>query len=351
MDDDSRDLDPCDPCDPLDSADAPPTALPPAAPERTLADARQAPPPRFPPDPLPPILRGSSINIIGGSPFAGKTPLMVWLIQQFTEGTVLGYPVPEGAVSEHVFLTIAGWLARTADWFTGLPVRAYSLSDDLAFNPHNLYSRRADRIEVLTEALTHHLKPKPGALVWVDPLTTFFNGSLLDPDACFVNAMRLRRIALLGQFTLIGTAVSSKQKISEHERQTTLLNRIAGSASFFGHMDTCLYLAPPSELDRTTHTLGLYPRKAPQQMFDLKQGEDGRFTYATPVEAHGLLRGAIPEPPGTITTGELQSLLCQPGGSISRMTLFRYLRQAVDAKVVRQVQRGVYQRSLVGYQP
>lgn len=316
----------------------------PAAGRPTLGDAKKAPPPTFPPDPLPPIFRGGSLNVIGGGAFAGKTPLIAWLVRQFSAGCVLSYPVPAGAVSEHVFITTGSWRQHTREWFGEAPVRAYSLSDDLAFDAKGLSRKKVDRHELFAQALDR-LRPHPHSVVWVDPLTTFFNGSLLDPDACFLNATYYRRVALEHQITLIGTAISSKQKISAFERHTTLLNKVSGSASFFGHMDTCLYLAPPEELERTTHTLGLYPRRgAPQQMFDLKQLPDGSFDYATPVEAHSLLRGAIPLAPDSITTTELQARLCPPGGSISRATLFRYLRQALDAKVIVQVGKGVYQR-------
>lgn len=327
--------------------DPPPVTLPPTEPPRTLQDARSAPPPRFPAAPLPPILRAASVNVIGGSPFAGKTPLMAWLIRQFTEGVVLGHPVPEGAVSEHVFLAGSGsWQDTISTWFTGLPVRGYALHDDLAFSADQLAKRKVDRLHVLEEILVH-LAPQPHALVWLDPLTMWFTGSLLEPDACYTSAFALRRLALQHQITLIGTAQGSKQKVNPQDRYVSLLGRIAGSSAVYGYLDTAFFLATPEECDRSCHTLGVYPRRAPQITVDLVQDpETGHFAYATQEQAETALHAAIAAPPDSTHVSELKSLLCRPTrpDGMDRATLYRHLRLLTERGVIRQVERGRYQK-------
>lgn len=323
-----------------------PIEIPPDPPTKTLADARHAPPPHFPPDPLPPIFTGGSVNLIGGAPYVGKTLLVAWLVRQFLEGTVLGYPVPAGAISEHVYIAGTGsWQKTHHKVFAGLAVRPYAIRDDLALDPGR-GRRRQDRLAAFEEALAH-VAPKPHAIVWVDPLTCFFSGSLLDPEVCHHSTEVVARLALKYQITLVGTTLAAKSKPNPQERYQSLVNRIASSAALYACMDTTLYLATPEECDRLVHTLGVYPRQARQQTYDLIQHpETGHFAYATSEQGETALHKAIPEAPASIHVSELQSLLCQPDASdsLSRPTLYRHLRLLTERGIIRQVERGRYQR-------
>jgi hypothetical protein len=174
-----------------------------------------------------------------------------------------------------------------------------------------------------------------------------FTGSLLDPDVCYTTAFALRRLALQHQITFIGTAQGSKQKLNPQDRYTSLLGRIAGSAAFYGYLDTAFFLATPEECDRTCHTLGVYPRRAAAQVYDIIQDrETGHFAYAIAEEAETALQRAIPAPPASVHVSELQGLLCPPGrpDGPSRPTLYRQLRLLCDRGVIKLVERGRYQR-------
>lgn len=312
--------------------------------ERPLEAALTADPPRFPPAPVPPILRGASVNVIGGSPFCGKTPLMALLVRQFLAGTVLGYPAPPSHVSEHCYLGAAGsWQDEKSQWFAGLPVRGYALRDDLAFSPSQL-RRRGERLQVLAWALDR-LAPLPQAVVWIDPLTAFYEGSILDPDVCYRCSHELHRVALQRQITIVGTAVSSKQKPDPKERYTHLLSRIAGSASFYSTLDTCLYLATPDECALTTYSLGVYPRLAEEQVISLiRDKKTGHFEPTIDMGRETALYEAIPYEPAEVTSGELEARFCQGADPVSRSTLYRWLRELVSRGVIQAVRRGVFQR-------
>ena len=311
--------------------------------ERPLSDAKRPIPASYPPDPLPPLLKGGTLNVLGGSPLTGKTPLIAWLIRQFLEGQVLGYPVPANAVSEHCFLSMDRSFAQTAaQWFTDLPVKVYAPHDDLAYDTDQV-ERKSHLVEIFEDCLDR-LNPAPNAVVWVDPLTVFLGGSLLDVHSCFTACTKIRRRIQRRRITVIGTAHSSKQKANPQERYVNLIDRVAASAQLFAFLDTCFYLASPRELERNVYTLVTYPRTAASEQFDfVRAPKTGEFVLAPPDVEYGAVLALVPEPPDLVATGELQRHLCVPGG-MSRATLFRQLRELIGQGQILQVRQGRYQR-------
>lgn len=298
----------------------------------------------FPPDPLPPVILGGTINLVGGSPFTGKTPLLAWLLRQFLAGNVLGHPVPPGAVPQHaVICADRSWSRSGSVWFRDFPsLRAYGLQDDLTYKKQNL-RRKYERTAVFEHCLEQLGHLPRGTLVWVDPLSFFLGGNLLDPDGCMVACSELREICLHRGLTVIGTAHAAKQKANPSERYLNLLDRIAGSVSLFGYTDTAIYLASPQELDRQVYTLALFPRLAPRQSFDLVQDpKTGEFQIAPLGAEYSALVAALPLEPGMIAIGDLRQMLCP--SKMSRATLFRQLRQLQEAGEARMVRHGQYQR-------
>lgn len=308
--------------------------------DRSLEAARSAAPPTFPPDPLPPILKGASVNLLGGSSHVGKTAFIAWLIRQFGEGSVLGYPTCPEAVSEHLYIATArGWLNGAHSWFEGLPVRPYSLVDDLALHPNQL-KRRQDRVDLFAERLDV-LKPKPHALLWLDPITPFFGGDFLDQDACFVAGAELRRLAIRAQVTIVGTATTVKQ--STMQVYPNMLDWIVGSSSLPELIDTSMVLASAKELRRSVYLLGIWSPSAPHQTIELlRDARTGVFDFAPPDAEYKLVLEAIPVEPGEITIADLKATLTPD--PISRATLYRHLRALIENGSIRLARRGCYQQ-------
>lgn len=324
----------------------PPTDLPPPAPPSSTL-------PKFPPDPLPPVITGATVNLLAGAPGVGKTALTAWLARCFAESTpIFGHqPGPIGKVA---FLGAdRSWTQSSRRWFdaAGFPdIAHYSLQDDPHFVPGRL-RRRLDRLKILTEALDQLALPA-ASLVFVDPLGIFLGGNLNDYDACAVACMEIRRVCWERQLTVIGSAHAGKQKSDKAERYLRPQDRILGSAALFGFTDTQMYLASPQEMESDYYSFFIVSHHAKAMAFELDRDEHGLFVPVEPVERKRAdpdtldaetqsIYLQIPTFPVLVT---VKSLLALFRDTVSRATLNRRLQELKKANLTYQPKHGCWAR-------
>lgn len=247
----------------------------------------------YPPDPLPPVLLGGTINLLAASPGCGKSTLLAWLARQVAAKTPLwGYDWNE-VPWQGIICADRSWDRSTSRWFAleGMQdIPAYSLQDDVDFSKARLRHRH-QRVAVFEHCLKQ-LSPEKngkfpvGSLIYVDPLALFLGGNLIDYDTCLVACSELRELCTAKGITVIGTAHSSKQMADKRARYLRLQDRILGSTALFGYTDTQMFLAGPGEVDeQMLHYVFLWhPHHAPPATFRFDRDAEGRFVPGEQLE-------------------------------------------------------------------
>lgn len=301
----------------------------------------------FPPDPLPIILPGASVNLLAGAPGVGKTALLAGLLTAFRDQRPVFGHTPAALPKIAIICADRSWDQSTSEWFrrvgyTDLP--AYSLLDDENFNVRRLRQKQ-QRIDILQEAI-NHLELPWGSLLVVDPLALFLGGNLNDYDACGVACAEIRQVCRRRGLTVIGTAHSSKQKADKQQRYLRLQDRIAGSTALFGYTDTQMYLAAPEEIGEDFYLFQWTPHHGPEEHFKLKKDDQGLFIpYEETGGDHDLTKfatqilGYISESP-VLTPIRIVLHQAQVELGLSRASLYRYLDQFAEEHLVVRVGRG-----------
>ena len=316
-------------------------------------DARHPPPASVPPPspslanhvvaaPLPGLFLANSVNIVGGSSHAGKTPLLAWLLGQFLDGgPVLGHALPTSYPVRHAVLcSDRSWASSTRHAFRAVVDRiaVYCPHDDMSFDVTK-FRRRAERLEIFEQCL-EKLQAPVSSVVWVDSLSTFTGVAPLDPDSYMVAFAVIRRILKRRGLTLIGTVPGVKP--TTDMRYFRPQDRIAGSFAQLNYADTVLFLTTPEEQARKVYTLTVAPRQGPLERFDLRRTSDGGFAFSTILEEYGDILQHIPLPPATISTADLLEVLTPH--PLPRSTFFAQLKELRAQGVVRLVRRGEYSK-------
>lgn len=241
--------------------------------------------PELTPDFLPPVILEYSVNMLAGASGVGKTAFLAWWVQQIQLGLpIFGLQPPAGAYQAFIGAD-RSWIRSSSKWFAVqgcAPIPHYSLQDDTSFKKSNLRNKR-DRMTIFRDVCLAAVRPPgmkvfpPHSVVYVDPVSLFLGGNLLDYDTCLVACSELREIAQDQQVTIIGTAHASKQKADKSERYLRLQDRILGSAALFGYTDTQLYLASPEEVGEECYQFLWAPHHAKSELFPLVRDEEGRF--------------------------------------------------------------------------
>ncbi len=286
----------------------------------------------LPKDPLAPYILGGTINLLGGSHQAGKTPMLGRLIRDWMSGEVLGQQVPQGAITGH------GILTTNRSWQHGMahspafkdlphPLNTYSLIDDGTFDLKDFRTRIA-RVELLERCLDR-MQLQRGSLLWVDPFALFLGSNLLDFDACAVSCLEIHKVLAARNLTMIATTATAKPKADQENTYPRLLDRIYGTASQLSFVDTCMYLATPDELQRANiYTLQVYPQYAKMLSLDFVKDDQGCFLPAPPDAEFVQLFELIPDSGNSIAKAALIDALVPK--VMSRATLTRMLRQCVE---------------------
>ncbi len=316
-------------------------------PEHPIIPLEASTSPEDVPSLLEPILPACSVNLLAGAPGAGKTTLLAGLTVRFRDGLdVFGYRPTY--IPRQVFIGAdRSWLKSTRKWFilAGYPdIEAYSLQDDTSFRKARL-RKKQDRMAILRHCFTQfHPALQPGTLIWVDPLSLFLGGNLIDYDTCLVACSEIRELCQEHGVTLIGTAHASKQKADKAQRYLRLQDRIAGSVALFGYTDTQMYLAAPEEISEDFSLFHWNPHHSKPESFKLTRAENGLFVpYEDPESGReGELLELIPTSPQLIGAGALIALAAER--AISKATCYRFLETLREHGAVLKVGHGNYTR-------
>lgn len=234
--------------------------------------------PQFPPDPIPTIIPGASVNLLAGAPGAGKTALSSWIMCQFRDNLPIFGHQPTPIPKLGIICADRSWAQSTSKWFALAgygDIPHYSLLDDDEFSVRRLRQKQ-ERVTILEACLDKLFLPW-GSLVLVDPLALFLGGNLLDYDTCLVACAEIRGACRRRGITIIGTAHASKQRADKNQRYLRLQDRIAGSVALFGYTDTQMYLASPAEIEEEFSVFHWSPHHAVSQDFKLTRADNGLF--------------------------------------------------------------------------
>lgn len=304
--------------------------------------------PLFPPDPIPGIILGGSVNLFASPPNTGKTALMATVTRALFLGQpVFGHqpnPIPKICVisldrswhqSSQLWYQLAGW--------KDVELAHYCLQDDLEFDVKRLM-QKTRRMEVLRYALSKLGDLPVGTLILIDPITPFLGGNLMDYDACLVACTLLRRLCRELGITIIGISHAGKQKNDKKEQYRRLQDRIVGSTAQFGYTDTQMYLASPEETGEPHYTFLWHPHHRKPELIPLGRAENGLFVPYGEGKAeqdHQRILQYVPGPESDgVGFGELV-LQCE---GLSRATVHRELQESLKAGTVERVGHGRYRK-------
>jgi hypothetical protein len=306
----------------------------------------QASTPGAPRDPIPNYIPAYTINLLAGASGVGKTAFCAsTLAVNFRDNRpVFGHATsPLPAIG--VINADRGWTTGAGEWFRRAgysDVRYYSMADDPSFDPRRL-RRKWDRPQLLIEFISR-LQLPPESLVFVDPISLFLGGNLLDYDACACACHEIRKFQREAKLTSIATAHSSKLKTDQKERYARLQDRILGSTALLGYSDTQMYLASPEETDQPYYTFLLHSHLAPAEFYQLSRDEQGLFVNYAPADEGNCTRLLLLFPLDE-TPVEFKDLVQVAAGiPLSRATVARVLELLLARGRITRVKHGVYRR-------
>jgi AAA domain len=318
----------------------------PGNPPTPVLEFPKAVPPLPPRHPLPRYLQSYTLNLLAGASGVGKTALCAGsLAVNFRDNTpVFGHqPSPLPAIG--VINADRDWESGAGEWFSRAgfsDIRYYSMADDPLFDPRRL-RRKFDRPSLLME-FAGKLKLPPESLLFVDPISLFLGGNLLDYDTCACCCHEIRKWQREVKLTSVATAHSSKLKADQKDRYARLQDRILGSTALLGYSDTQMYLASPEETGEPYYTFLLHSHMAPAEFFKLSRDEQGLFVpYSGDDEGNCsrvLLLFPDDETPVAVKTlvGHAAAI------PLSRATLYRVLAVLVERERIEKYGHGQYRR-------
>jgi GTPase SAR1 family protein len=315
----------------------------PASPVIEFPKAVPPPPSRHP---IPGYIHAYTINLLAGASGVGKSALLASLMAvKFRDALpIFGHPTTK-LPAIGVINADRDWESGAGEWFRRAgfsDIRYYSMADDPTFDPRRL-RRKFDRPQLLIEFIGKLQLPKD-SLVFVDPISLFLGGNLLDYDTCACACHEIRKFLKDAKITSIDTAHSSKLKADQKDRYARLQDRILGSTALLGYSDTQMYLAAPEETGEPFYTFLLHSHLAPAEFHQLARDEQGLFVpYATSDEGNCTRVLLLFPDDGThVAFADLAKLANALPLSIA--TLKRVIDVLITRHRVTRVKHGVYQR-------
>jgi hypothetical protein len=253
-------------------------------------------------DPLLGIFNCGFLSLLSGASGIGKTALVAGLAVRFRDGlSVFGHtPNVPPAIA---YITADRPWADAGLWFeaVGFPeIRQYSILDDSGFAMALL--RRGAAGEVALRTCLTALALPPGSLVFVDPMTLFLGGNLLDYHVVATTCIQIHRQLMDSHHCLVGLFHTSKQREDKKSRYLRAQDRITGSGALLGFTATQMNLMAPDEADRTddVYQLLINPHHRRQETIELtKDPETGLFLF--PDAAPTQVTTQLPTQPRTLS--------------------------------------------------
>jgi hypothetical protein len=299
-------------------------------------------------DPIPYIIPAYGISLLAGAPNVGKTALLAGVARAFRDGKPIFGHQPAAIPAIGVINADRSWARGTGEWFkrVGFPeVRYYSMADDRSFDPRSL-RRKFERTQRLSEFVAKLSLPKQ-SLLFVDPVSVFLGGNLLDYDSCAVACHEIRQMLATYEYSMIASAHSGKLKADKKDRYVRLQDQILGSTAIFGFSDTQMYLAAPEETGKSYYTFVWHSHLAPPEFFSLERDEQGLFVPYSGADQGNCTRvlALMPENGDEVTVAALREQA--EAIPLSRATLFRVLETLVERERIVNVRHGVYKRVII----
>ena len=299
-------------------------------------------------DVIPYLLPGGGISILAGAPNIGKTALLSTIVRDLRDNRLIFGHQPRPLPGIGVINTDRGWAKGAGLWFTRAgygDVPHYSLSDDRGLSVKRL-RRKIDRTDMLF-GFIDGLRLPPESLVYVDPISLFLGGNLLDYDACAIACHEIRAYLRERRYTMLAAAHSAKLKANKQDRYMRMQDQVLGSTSISGFSDSLLYLAGPQETGKAYYTLVWHPHGAKEEQHFLERDHQGLFVPYSGVDTATQARvlALFPAPGAEINLAALveyaESL------PLSRATVKRTLEALVDGGAVEHVKHGLYRRIIL----
>jgi hypothetical protein len=304
----------------------------------------QAPADILIPDVIPYLLPGGGISILAGAPNIGKTAFLSTLVRDLRDHRLIFGHQPRPLPGIGVINTDRGWAKGAGLWFTRAgygDVPHYSLSDDRNLSVKRL-RRKLERTDMLFGFIDGlHLPPE--SLIYVDPISLFLGGNLLDYDSCAVACHEIRAYLRERRYTMLAAAHSAKLKADKRERYMRMQDQVLGSTAITGFTDSSLYLASPQETGKSYYTLVWHPHGAKEQTFHLERDAQGLFIpYTADVGTQARVLALFPATGAEISLAALAEYA--EALPLSRATVKRALEALLDLGSVAHAGRGLYRR-------
>ena len=298
------------------------------------------------PDVIPHYLPGGGLSLLAGAPGVGKTALLAGLLRDIRDGrAIFGHTLGTRPPAIGFINSDRSWDKGAGIWFgrVGYPdIRRYSIADDPTFSAKRL-RKRFERTDLLCSFIDQLALP-PGSLINVDPVSIFLGGNLLDYDTCYVASQEIRAYLRQKQYTLLGTAHSSKLKTNKQDRYLRMQDQILGSTALLGFSDTQMYLASPEELGKSYYAFLWHPHGAKSEVHYLDRDEQGLFLSWTGVDqvAQSQLIAYIPDDGTAIEFGALVD--AAQAVPLSRRTVKNIIDSLMERGVIERAGHGKYRR-------
>lgn len=282
----------------------------------------------------------NQIHILAGASGAGKTTLILQLIEAWAIGAIPVIPALALDAKKIAYVAADRAQASLGERLNKIPnVQFYSLVDDKTFCLDWL--RQGD---IALRRVMDRLKPFDFLIL--DPIAPFLMGSLIDFRSVMISLIHISRVTLEREATTLATHHLTKAR-SDYQFLRPQ-DRISGSAAFHGYSGTQMILIEGKESGADCDTFVYSPHEEPPSEWKLRRAVDGGFIpYVTEdaLATHAVqLISLLPKGrPLTITeiSAAVDSL------SLSRATLYRVLESLTNKGLLSRSGRGVYVSSTV----
>lgn len=224
------------------------------------------------------------ISILAGASGAGKTTFIMQALAHWSRGEIfdagftfdatrIAYLVADRTCSE-----VRERAARLGIGDDKLEI--YGIQDDLEFNL-DLLKQPHKALDVALAKFT-----KPFDLLVIDPIALFVEGNFIDFHQVALSLMRLGRVAIKRDCTILATHHTTKMHSDWGFKRPQ--DRISGSGAFQGFSGTQMVLIQGLEDEKLYDTLWVIPHMGGRHEINIVRDETGEFEIFQKVDAEKM---------------------------------------------------------------
>ena len=295
------------------------------------------------------LLSVNDLHTLGGSPGAGKSVLLSWLLK-----TILH----ESEIFEHEIKnrpSFCGMLVtdRRIEHEIDM-LKKMEIESEVAVNSLVEAGLNTDLLETgtsrshikLLEILLDNLgkssplqgPPPPGSLLIVDPFSIFTGPN---PNAYMQVALRMMNIQMMAarrQWTMLGVMHGGKQKAGKDDRYIRAQDRILGTTAYTGSAATSMFLIDKEETGTGKPELHINPRVGQKLLIKLKwagenvlipDDEEDEVVEEACNDTDALILNLLAEP---LTLSDLRSRMGLAG--VSKATFYRHIKKLQEGQQI-----------------